>query len=449
MNNKDIEWRREKLKEEKIKLESGQLNAVRELLTNEVILKVCEDCHYYFRSRLLTPLVIVFHMLSSGFSREGSFRSAWQVNGQTGRSGSLAKGRKRLPLRVWEQIDAWMMGQIEEEISGKDRWHGHRMIGVDGTSISMSSEPGLAQHFGLWNSRHGKSRFPVGRLLLAFNLKTLITVKHKASSSSVGEIELFKTLLPELQAGDVLIGDRHFAGANLYAEYQALGIEFITRVHQKLRIEHLEILGVYNPKDFVVKMPVGKDYRKKSSSLPESISARLIETQVKIRGKRETFWIATSLSDAEKYPAHEIRDWYKKRWKVEGLIEELKIWVGTDVLRSKTVEGIFKELYARVIGFNLVHWLISRAAQMHRQDPERLSVSAALRLTVAQSLKMSTAPFWQLTDLFRELLDLIAHSVAPYRPDRVEPRMTKRKPKDYPTLKISRLEWRGLYATAA
>ncbi|MEW6621347.1 MAG: hypothetical protein AB1422_18785 [bacterium] len=35
---------------------------------------------------------------------------------------------------------------------------------------------------------------------------------------------------------------------------------------------------------------------------------------------------------------------YKKRWKMEGLIEEIKIWLGADVLRSKTKEGIYKEM---------------------------------------------------------------------------------------------------------
>jgi hypothetical protein len=32
--------------------------------------------------------------------------------------------------------------------------------------------------------------------------------------------------------------------------------------------------------------------------------------------------------------------------------------LGADVLRSKTEEGIYKELYARVIAGNLIHWLI-------------------------------------------------------------------------------------------
>lgn len=134
---------------------------------------------------------------------------------------------------------------------------------------------------------------------------------------------------------------------------------------------------------------------------------------------------------------------------METLIEELKIWVSADILRSKTVEGIFKEIHARVIGLNLTHWLILRAARKHRKEVSRLSVSAALRLTTTYSLKMSAAPVWQLPHLYDELLEHIASSAVPNRPDRIEPRMIKRETKYYPALKISRQEWRDLYALAA
>jgi thymidylate synthase ThyX len=138
----------------------------------------------------------------------------------------------------------------------------------------------------------------------------------------------------------------------------------------------------------------------------------------------------------------------KKRWKVETLIEELKVWLSADVLRSKTPEGIYKELYARIIGLNLIHWLILKSAQKHTREPERMSLSAALRLAIAYSLKMSVAPPWLLPSLYETLLDHIAFSTVPCRPDRIEPRMIKRERKHYPKLKISRAEWRNMAIAA-
>ncbi|MBI4357420.1 MAG: transposase, partial [Gammaproteobacteria bacterium] len=239
------------------------------------------------------------------------------------------------------------------------------------------------------------------------------------------------------------------AGANQYAEYQAKGLGFITRAHQRLKVEGLKVLRRWSETDWWVELGINPQYRKENSKLPETIVVRMIRVTANIEGRKETFWVATSLLDAGLYPAQEVCGWLKKRWKVEGLIGELKGWIGADVLRSKTVEGIRKELYARIFGLNLIHWLILKAAKKHKKEPERLSVSAALRLTVTQSLKMSTAPVWQLPSLFDELLERIATSSVPYRPYRIEPRMVKQQPKHYPALKMTRVEWRALYALAA
>ena len=449
MNNRDIEWRSKKLKAHREAIESGQLNALREMLPNEAIEQVCKESGYYFRTRLLSPLGVVFHMIAAGISREGSFQSAWHLAGQVGRSGSLAKGRKRLPLEIWHGIDKWMIKEIDGEF-GEDRWRGHRMMGTDGTCISMSDEPDLEKYFGRCGSRDRQSRFPVGRMTLVFNLKSLILEGHRLGPYHRDETELLKPMLDqELRAGDVLVGDRHFAGANLYAEYQAAGVGFITRAHQCLRVEDLKIVHEWNPEDRLVEMKIAARYRNINSQWPEKIIVRIIQMSAKLEGRRETSWVVTSLLNAEVYPAHEICGWLKKRWKVEGLIEELKIWLGADVLRSKSVEGVFKEVYARIIGLNLFHWLILKAARKHQQEPERLSVSAALRLAAAQSLKMSTAPAWQLLSLFEELLQNIARSRIPYRPDRIEPRMIKRDRNKFPILKITRPEWRNLHTMAA
>lgn len=447
VTNKHIDWRKKKLEDIRYQIESGQLNAFRELLPNEVIQQACEDCQYYFRTRLLTPLSTVFHMIGSAMTRDGSFQSAWHMSGQSGQSGALARARKRLPLAVWQKINEWMLETISQEFEGEeDLWRGHRMIGVDGTCVSMSDKPLLAEHFGRCNTKHGYSRFPTARVAIAFNLKTLITVGHRMGHYTTTEVTLFQQFMGGLKKGDVLILDRRFAGTNLYAHYQAAGLEFISRLHQRRKVEQLKIVAHFAEDDFLVEMPFSPQHR--TTERPW-IQVRMIRTEAKVRGKKETFWLVTSLLDALKYPANEIKAWYKNRWKVETLIEELKILLGSDVLRSQSIEGIYKELYARVIALNLIHWLILKATDKYNLKKKPISVSAAARLASAYSLKMSRAPVWQLPQLYDELLERIARSSIYSRPDRLEPRMVKRDGKHYPQLKMPRYEWRLLYANAA
>jgi hypothetical protein len=444
-----IVHRKKNLKEVRRRLESSQLNAVRELLPDSTIKGICEEYGYYFRTRLLTPFVTIFHMVAAAISREGSFQSAWHNIGETGRSDSLSRARKRLPLEVWEGLAQWIADQIDDEFKQQGLWRGHRVIGIDGTCVSMSDEEELENVFGKSGSRQGRSRFPIVRVVFAVVLNTMVTIGHKVGSYRTSENSLFTEIIKKLSPGDLIIGDRRYAGAKLYVEYMHAGIEFITKAHQRLKVELLKKVDVLGNDDFIVQLPIPDMYRRKEHTLPQSIDVRVIKVKARVRGQKETFWLVTSLLYAKRYPAEEIIILYKKRWKIEELIKEIKIWLGADVLRSKTEEGIYKELYARVIAGNLIHWLMLKATKKNRKDMERISFSATVRLTASYSLKMSVAPFWMLPLLYDDLLERIANSKVACRPGRIEPRLKKRDQKHYGLLKISRKEWKAINALAA
>ena len=415
-----------------------------DLLPKEVIESLCQESKYDFRNRLLTPAVTVFHMLNAAISPEKSFQSAWHNIGEIGGSDVLSKARKRLPLEVWEMLHGYTAKQIDKEFSEEGRWRGHRVVGVDGSCVSMSDEEELTKAFGKSGSKGSLSRFPVGRVVFGFLLNLMTVVGHRVGAYRISENALFSELTEDLQSSDLIIGDRQFAGAKRYVEYKRAGLEFITRAHQRDSLKVVEVLG---KDDFIVQLPIPKVYLRKDPGLPASIRVRMIKGRAKVRGRKTTIWLATSLLEARKYPAGEIKLLYKKRWKVEGLIGEIKIWLGADILRSKSEEGIRKELYARLIAFNLTHWLILRSCKKHNKSPEatqRISVSATLRLTAAYSLKMGAADDKGVVPLYEELLDKISRCNVAYRGGRIEPRMKKRDQKHYPILKISRAEWRSI-----
>jgi len=441
MNNRNIEWRRKKLKQFREEINGGQLNSLREMLPKAVIEEACYQSEYRFRRRLFEPETTVFHMLTAALSPESSFQSAWHLSGQTGCSARLAEARKRLPLEVWQRLQQWTREQHQSCAEASQYWRGHRMIGVDGATVSMSDEPCLSEFFGRQKSRHGLGRFPLARMVLSFDLNHLMPVAHVMGAYKQGENSLFVPLRKHLQKGDVLILDRYYSGANLYQNYQQEGFEFIARVHPRLKMERLKVIHAYGPQDKLVEMRINDQMRKRDPNLPPSIVVRALEISAKVRGKRKSFWIATSLRDAQAYPAQEICQWYKKRWKAETLIREMKTVLGASVLRSKSVIGIYKEVLARFLALQLIHGLILKASKRHGRSPEQISVSATVRLTLAYALKMSSACIYELPKLFDQLLERIAGSTFPSRPDRLEPRLVKREPPFYQKLKIPRKQW--------
>ena len=195
-------------------------------------------------------------------------------------------------------------------------------------------------------------------------------------------------------------------------------------------------------------MRVGNKHRREDPSLPKSVRVRLIRVECRVRGKFRSIWLATSLLDAKRYPAHEIAKFYAGRWRIETLFRELKVTSGADVLRSKKPDGIRNEIAARMMAMNLVRVLMIEAAAKHGKEPTRLSFSAALRLVVSTSLRMSTAPVWELGALYEIMLEGIAAETIPERPGREEPRMKRRETKHYEALRTTRTEWRAANAAS-
>lgn len=164
------------------------------------------------------------------------------------------------------------------------------------------------------------------------------------------------------------------------------------------------------------------------------------------KSRRQKMWFVTSLLDAEAYPAEEIVELYGRRWRIETLFRELKVTLHADVLRSRTPDGVRKELAARVTALNLVRCLMLQAAEAHDQDPQRLSFAGTVRTILAFSPHFANAPPWKLPLLQTAMLQQIAHRRLPDRPGRLEPRAIRREKQHYPRLKITRQQWRETWA---
>ena len=457
-NGRTIGQRRKNLESMATGLEQLTLNSIRKILPDRAIEQACQEAGYRYRRRTLTPIVTVLHMILTAIWPEESFQAGWQVlwdhmvsrcphaRGQSPSSGSVAKARARLPLSLWKRLFAWLSQQAQQQAKAVADWRGHRVVLLDGTSVSMPDTPALQKAFGGSRGCHGRSRDPLARLVTLSLAKTMTVLSYAVGPYKKDETVLAQPLLKDLQDGDLLIADRHFAGAHFYARYVGGGLEFLTRVHQRLKISRLKPLWRNSRFDFVAEMPVGKAYQRQDPSLPKRIRVRLIRATVMIRGRRSVIWLVTSLLDAKRYPAREIVELYMWRWRIETLFREVKIDLSADVLRSHTPSGVRKEIIARLLAVNIVHLVILEAAEQHQIDPVRISFAHALRAIVMFAPALAMAPAWQRRDIYQAMLTEIADNTVPRRPGRNEPRAVRREPKNYPSLRCTRKQWKLIYA---
>lgn len=435
------------------------LNSIRNILTDSMIEQTCREMNYNFRRRKITPVVTVLHMVMAAIWPEESFNACWQVlwdsfiswfpqlSGQCPSRGRVAEARGRLPLGLWQRLFEHLSAKAQTLSQPYDKWKGHRIILADGSCISMSAETELFETFGSNTGYHGPGRYPLARLVTLCLASTMTIIDYAIGGYRDGESTLTFGALKSLRKGDLLVADRHFAAAHFYFRYQLMGLEFLTRTHQCLKISQVKRRLCYSANDFIGRLNINKIYRRQDSSLPASIDVRFIKAALRIRGKNRVVWFVTSLVDAKRYPAQHIVELYARRWRIETLFRELKINLSADVLRSRRPDGIRKEIIARLAALNIVRSImLEAAAKAELEDPLRISFAHAVRAVISFSAALSRVPLALVCDVYEAMLVEIASHVNPERPDRLEPRTVCRERKHYPSLRMTRAQWRARHA---
>jgi hypothetical protein len=105
-----------------------------------------------------------------------------------------------------------------------------------------------------------------------------------------------------------------------------------------------------------------------------------------------------------------------------------------ELLRTKTPSMARKEMATYMIAYNLIRALMWEAGTRHDADPLRISLKGTIQHLATISPHMANAPPREHRRLYEELLRLLAREIVPDRPDRVEPRVRKRRPKSYPLM---------------
>jgi hypothetical protein len=435
------------------RLRESHLSAVREVLTDEIILRACSEVGMQFRKRILPPIITVLHMIAAAFCSnasnrsDSSFRSAWNAFGsERVSSGALSRARGRLPEQLWRGLCSSVADVAAAASTPWSSWRGHRVVDLDGTCVSMEDNPVLKEEFGVNTGKHGPGRYPLARLVVAMLWGTMTIVDHVVGEYRSSEWALTTQMLARLQSGDLVVGDRHFAAAHYYVMYARHELEYITRAHQRLKVGRLRRLVEHSNDDFITELALNQKHLREDPTLPKRVTVRFIRVEARVRGEFKSLWLVTSLLDPKQYPASEIAQLYAGRWKIETVFRELKVACGADVLRSKKPSGVRNEIAARIVAVNLVRTIMIDAAHKYDRAPTTLSFSAALRAIGSTSIRMAAASTWQLPALYELMLNNIASEQVPDRPGRNEPRVVCRERKHYSHLRGSRADWRRKHA---
>ncbi|HEY5315758.1 MAG TPA: IS4 family transposase [Pirellulales bacterium] len=364
---------------------------------------------------------------------------------------AYCQARARLPLSVYQRL-------LDETSQAARRscrlpvWHGHRTFLVDGSSFSMPDTSELQASFGQPGGQRSGCGFPAAHWLTMFDARSGLLVKQLAMPLRTHDLSRVAELHPELRAGDVLVGDVAFASYAHLALLSRRKLHGVFRIHQRQLVSFRKdrLLVGKQPKGTVARRATGRLIRKLGkydqlveytkpglrpawisaedyAQLPDTLVVREVRYHTKLRGGRTRIvTLVTTLLDPLVYPVEDLAALYGQRWRVETNLSHLKTTMGMDVLHCQSVAGVLKEMAVYAIVYNLVRLVMIKAAGWQRTSVHSVSFVDALRWL---ALGCQTLVPLQLT-------------VHPRRPQRVEPRVRKRRPKPFPLMRRPRRQLR-------
>lgn len=419
------------------------------ILKPETIHQACRQAGYSWRNRKLDPVATVSLFLLQILHGNTACQHVVQFGHWAFTATAYCKARKRLPLSVLQSLVEMVAAKLRSTTAEGAGWRSHRVWMIDGSGFSMPDVPELQNHFGSPAGQRPGCGFPVGHIVVLFDLATGMLLRVTACPMRTHDMSQAAHVACELEPGDILLGDRAFGNYALLAILLERGNHGVFRVNQ-LRLVNFtpgrplptKLSYAANPKglphslwvrsngelDQVVIWYKGKHKprwitQEKFAELPGEITVRELCYRVDVRGFRvRHITLVTTLLDPVGYPKSDLAELYQKRWRIELNIRHIKITMKIDILHCKTVEGVMKELAMFALAYNLVTSVMAESAAAQKVEVNRISFLDALRWLT------HPIPGGGLKDIL----------VNPRRPNRVEPRVIKRRMKEFPLMKEPR-----------
>jgi hypothetical protein len=438
---------------------AGIADDLEQYLPEETVLQAFRAAGHEWRERQLGPVRTLHLFILQVLACNTAMAHLRHMAGEVFSLAAYCQARARLPLTALQALlrdssaamrAAAAKAACNEGNSVTGLWHGLRAYLVDGTSTITPDTPDLQKTFGQPTGCKPGCGFPVPKLLALFDAFTGMVVEMLGLPLYTHEQSKMWLLHPLLKSGDLLVGDPGFCSFVHLAMLQARGVKACFRCHHRQKVDFRrgrknrdassaadrigrptsEFVRRLGQHDQIVRwkrpsvMPAWMT-AEQWTAMPEWLEVRELRYTLRSNGQRtQVVTIATTLLDETAYPKADVTELYGMRWRVETRFSELKTTLKMRKLKSKSAEGVLKELAIYCLVYNMVRAVATAAGLRQKVPSDRISFIDALR--------------WLLwAEPGAPIPDLI---VNPLRPNRHEPRAIKDLQDTYRKLSMPRNE---------
>jgi hypothetical protein len=289
-------------------------------------------------------------------------------------SGAYSKARSRMPLMAAR----WFADQVSRSLidAAPPTFRNQRVFTIDGTTITLAPETALQKDFPPASNQHGEGVWPVVLLTVAHELGSgaalLPEVGAMYGPNAVSETSLISKSLAAMTPGSLVMADAGFGIFSVANKIMTAGHNFVLRMTKQrftslVQKAALIEVGERHKTWSHTWKPTSQERRNHSDLTgQEALNVRLHE--IVVSEHVTLYLVADQTSSAESFAAL-----YERRGDVEIDIRNLKVVMGTEKIRARSVDTFYKELYSSIVAYNLVIQFRRQAAAMIEEPPRRMS----------------------------------------------------------------------------
>lgn len=301
-------------------------------------------------------------------------------------------------------------------------WKGLRLLATDGSVFRLPTDPGLKAIYG-GASTHSPTEIVNARGSVLYDVLNGLVLHGVLASYAVHERILARQHLAYCRPGDLVIYDRGYPSYELMHEVVGCGAHFLMRCKHSFNQCVVDFLASGQESALASmaagkRSPYGKGGRKRQRMQVRLVRVALDTGEIEI--------LATSLLDAEQYPAGLFKDLYYKRWGVEQLYDTIKNIVCVENFTGHTHLVIQQDFHSALLMCNIHSLLLSEAEEQMPPKGPRCKYDRKINRTVSFGyMKEEMVALLRLTDpqaRIDGLKELFLANTVPIRPGRTFPR---------------------------
>ena len=324
---------------------------------------------------------LVFHQLcpDGTLAEHGAMLGGEPISDQ-----AYTQRRERLPQALFTALLTAGLAPLAQPDQHPDAFYrGWRLVGVDGTEVSVMNTPGNKK-LPKAGSRRGKAAFAKLKLVTAVELGLHNPLAAQTGTLRDSEVTLASHVVPRLPPHSLLIIDRLYGVARHVGDILAASaghdLALLVRARSVVKAHVLRPLA-----DGSTLVQI-RSARQPGRPAGEPLTVREIRAELTVPGERKPVVVRlwTTLLDAVAYPARELVELYAQRWEHELAYRELKLDVRRgDVLDSHTAHTALQELAAVILALACVARVRAAATAPLQAPARRISLRKLLLATMA------------------------------------------------------------------